>query len=82
MADSLTAVNAVLAGVHPSLDVNGGITQLTIDIALAYVDGAGQPAAGRTVSFDAWQVLSDAQKANMQDIQNTIQTHIAGTYFG
>lgn len=81
MADSLVANAAALTGVRPKLDELGAITELQIDIALSYVDGYGQPAAGRTVTFDAWQVLDITQKANMQDIQNAIQAHIVASYF-
>lgn len=81
MADSLTATSASLSGVRPKLDDGGVIQELQIDIALAYVDGAGRPAAGRTVTFNAWDVLDSAQKTNMQDIQNTIQAYIVANYF-
>lgn len=81
MPDSLTATSAVLTGVRPKLDYEGSILELMIDIALSYVDANGVPAAGRTVTFDAWQVLNSTQKENMQDIQNAIQSYIVANYF-
>ena len=80
MADSLTATNSILAGVHPVLDEQGALTALTVDISLEYTAGDGAK-VGRTVTIDAWALLSEQQRTNMQDIQNTMMAHIVSTYF-
>lgn len=81
MTTNLHATNALLAGVRPKLDEAGQITSLDIDLSMQYSDDAGNPVVGRTVTFNCWEVLSEGQKANMQDIQNTINAHIMATYF-
>ena len=81
MPDFLTATSSVLCGVRPSLDESGNIARLMIDIALSYSDQDGVPSVGRTVTFDAWELMTESQRLAMQDIQNTLQTYIAATYF-
>ena len=80
MSDQLTATNSRLAGVNPTLDEQGAITALDVSIALEYTAADGGK-IGRTVTFDAWALMSDAQKTNMQDIQNTLMGYIISTYF-
>lgn len=81
MTDSLHAIASSLAGVRPTLDEAGSITALNVDINLSYADVNNTPVVGRTVSFNAWDVLSETQKTNMQDIQQTLLQHIVETYF-
>ena len=80
MADRLTATNSILAGVRPELDEKGALTGLYVDIALEYTAGDGGK-VGRTVTIDAWALLNEEQRINMQDIQNTMMNHIVSTYF-
>lgn len=80
MADALTAVDSILTNVKPEYDADKNIVALYINLALAYqaVDGAR---IGRTVEVDIWHLLSDSQKAALQEVQQVITTYIADTYF-
>jgi hypothetical protein len=81
MAEILTATASNLAGVRPVLDENGQITDLQIDINLSYSNGEGGAVVGRVKTVNVWALLSDGQKAAMQDIQNTISQYIVATFF-
>jgi hypothetical protein len=81
MSISLHTSGSELSGVHPTLDENGQLTSLRVDIALSFSDDDGVFVASKTESFNAWDLMSDTQKANMQDIQNTLMGYIIATYF-
>ncbi len=80
MPDVMQVTNSILAGVHPSLDDAGQLLGLTIDVALEYTSSDGGK-SGRQVSIDVWELMSETQRANMQDIQNTINTEIVARFF-
>jgi hypothetical protein len=80
MADALTAVDSSLVGVRPELDASDNIVALYVNIALAY-EAADGARIGRTVQFDAWNLLDSTQQQALQDIQQVINTYIVSTYF-
>lgn len=75
----LNLAGAVLRSVQPVLDEQGAITELRIDLGLSYM-GADGYQLDRVVSVNVWDILSDAQKAAMNDIQGAITQYVQSTY--
>lgn len=78
---TLSATGSALSGVRPELNELGEIINLHVDIALRYANEDQSIVTGMTVTFNAWDVLDETQKTNMQDIQSTLMSYIITTYF-
>jgi hypothetical protein len=82
MTKVLTAIGGKVVAVMPVLDVdNTTIIGLNVSFNMLYKDLVGNvQSVGTAELFNGWAVLSAQQRANMQDIRDTVVAAITAAF--